>query len=1318
MACSIPYIDKQSLSETEKDRLKGIHITIIDKAKASGAFRGKDQLLARKLGFGAATKVVGQLNQEYGKKVVTLVKVKSTGNTEQFALKVNVLPLSNEQQGNLALRSTEQDDFLEEFFKIFPDRTEFQDEWRVNKYVERYAPIKEVTEPKVALEKALADEGNVEARKGIEVLLRNVDKIKAQILQIHNREGEYGHYNLDTHEIVLDPTTIEDTETARVTLIHELHHAYGIGVLENPVTDLEKGFARNVNRIFKELKEANPTSKLNGLKNEREFLADLASSREFRQSLRGTSLWSRIIRAFRRLLGQSDQYDKLLELYYIVLDQSENLQREVGGSRVSRKETRKKEHAATKKKLDALEQVINALNQRRERYASQGLGKKRQETERDIVSLQKLVTTNRNIAVIQAIIIIEREMMELQKGYDILEKDPAKINPDVLRNMGVQLSSYQVLESMVNDIRRNPAQYLGDTSKTGEFIKQINELRAKIHLLTEDVKDLNRKRVAHFVSDKTGDPKKNYETALERTEVADRDISWWSRLFETARGVADEFVVTVHRTLDQLYGKAHRDNVTEDLYRKDVREETVTYKTPTGANWRDNRVTFKSVGIVKAEEEYEAWLKKKGRSIDTLADKYAPILVKETLQQNSNGVRFISPLSEEGRKIMSIKEGSEDYPLRQYYETMVLGYLKSQEQIKNPVMRPGLRIPSIQRSLFEGLLSEKGIDKFKLFKEGFVHSIRRRSDDTDFRAVNENLEPIHYLPIRFTSRQDGVDGRMTTREVSLDIPSTVAIFMSEMRTREGMLKVQSDLELVKEVTGERKVVKATKRLDMPGIAGWLSRDRSAVHDPESGIVERKEGTESESYKMIETLLNRFLYGEYKKDAGDVTLFGKKVNIRKGVNALLKYSGLNIMLGNVAIPLTNMIVGEFTMFKEAVGGNLISLSNLKAGNAIYKDAALGAIADLGQREKQSKYGRLYTFFNPLGHDRPSTSLGIDHNWMRTTITHLFRSGGDIAEYKMSSEAVGAVLDRFKAIDKEGHEQSMYNSVEVDMNGKVKLLPGYTYKGAKELSEDNINEIRDYILRVYQIANGNYSRIDSPGATETIVGDLVMFMRKWLPEGIAARYKTRYYDESLQQEHEGYYISALAAFNGIFTRGEGLLPRMLDTVRVLTFFSASNPELLLLPNELNLSEEEKAGIIKLREAGIRKTLVDLYLIAGFTLAILAMSGGDDDDSYLLYMLTRVRREMLTFINPVNAWDVLRSPTVVMGQAKNLYKIIGDIGSSGWAAVSGEEQPIYKSGPGKGAYKLLYDIGRQTGIDGWLYQFDALDQKTRLMQGAGWR
>ena len=102
MACSIPYIRTQQLSETEKARLESIHIEIFKKAKESKAFREVgNRLQAVKSKYADATSFIGRINQEYDQPVSRLSPI-GNGNA---VLSVNVLPLANELQEVLFQRS-------------------------------------------------------------------------------------------------------------------------------------------------------------------------------------------------------------------------------------------------------------------------------------------------------------------------------------------------------------------------------------------------------------------------------------------------------------------------------------------------------------------------------------------------------------------------------------------------------------------------------------------------------------------------------------------------------------------------------------------------------------------------------------------------------------------------------------------------------------------------------------------------------------------------------------------------------------------------------------------------------------------------------------------------------------------------------------------------------------------------------------------------------------------------------------------------------------------------------------------------------------
>lgn len=95
MACNIPYIREQQLSETEKSRLEEIHLDVFRRAKESKAFRETaNRLQVVKSKYADATSFVGAINTQNKAKIAVL---KSIGNGNAV-LDVNVLPVAQEQQ--------------------------------------------------------------------------------------------------------------------------------------------------------------------------------------------------------------------------------------------------------------------------------------------------------------------------------------------------------------------------------------------------------------------------------------------------------------------------------------------------------------------------------------------------------------------------------------------------------------------------------------------------------------------------------------------------------------------------------------------------------------------------------------------------------------------------------------------------------------------------------------------------------------------------------------------------------------------------------------------------------------------------------------------------------------------------------------------------------------------------------------------------------------------------------------------------------------------------------------------------------------------
>lgn len=1205
-----------------------------------------------------------------------------------------------------------------------PFATSFNLEEAVNEYssdreaLNHYLPTIS-NAPKDVLERLRDRETDPLAKEVIDEMLKNVGKIsRTLIVKAPGVVGTVGGYVISANiEITVDKGNVSEAKISvsdlgfkddqmRHVLLHELMHAYSIGVIRDPKGEREESFVRNLRRLHADYKSRFPDDYAST--SPYEFIAELGSNTNTRNNvIKSPSLWARLIRLFRKLFGLKEQvgFDTLLSSLFDAVNGRDNL---IGAKNISLNFESKGPDPS--KKIDVFTQILSNFDAQKARLRSRGFKEEAKKIGREIEKLEAAQKNSRVNFVNRYLIKVTSEIDKLKTALDTLEAtaDPAKISPKVLYGMREQLISYDVLATLRDEVRKFPAVYTN--SLAGADLTKFNTLMGDVRTAESRLRSLRLDRVAWKIKE-TVDTPMTVEEIRDQLEVADRDISWANYEMDPGSDVPDVALQAIHQLIKGAYAEGDRKTF-DFLNNSEKKGVDVTYMEPEEFMTNNGdlaihsvprKFNYKAGSAIQVLERYEQWLKTQGIDSNSIVDKFTPILNTKTLGSET-GVELTSPTSKEGKRIMALAETN---PLRQFYENFVLGYLKSQESIPQH-LRPGLRVPSIGRGLFESWLRESGKGKLSVFKEAFLNDLRKRYDEVDYKAVDEAGNPQNYLPVRFIARQDGRDGRLSTREVSLDIANTITAFINETSTRAELDKVIADSELIKGLLEEREVVDETQRQAGTGIAPLLMRNQRAAASPRGKLQTRK-GINSYTYKMADRMLRRLAYGQFKKDEGSFKVFGQTIDARKFTDNVLRWTGLRIMLGNVAIPLTNLAMGEVALWKEAVGGNIVTKKQVAAGNRLWLGAAMESLRDLNNRQKQTKFGRFYTFFNPMDHSRPNQVSGIDSTWMRKTWENLTTSSP--VEFKLAVTSMGAVLERFPVTDKEGKQVSFYKGVEVDENGKISLIPGFTYKGSKSISSKDVDEIRDYTLRLYEYMNGLYAKLSSPGMKESTVGSLLLFMRSWLRPGFRTRWELKRYDPKFKNHIEGHYISALVAFNNMFNPKTGYLAGTAKALRLLSWMGVEDPNHLLLPDELALSENERNAIISMRQANIRKTLFELYLMAGLSLLIFGAFGGDDD-SYLKMMLARMRRETLTFLNPSTAWDVLRSPTVALRTVEDTGKILWHIVDAPADLLMDGKVDVYERGKNKGEAKWKADALKLVPIVGQLKQFDDIPTQTRLI------
>lgn len=1314
MACKIDYIQEAALPEVEKERLEGIHSYIESRAIATGIFHkinDRLQLIKKDPGnYAKFMKWSASVTKYYGKQVTHVGHV-TNNNT---ILRINVLPLANEVQ-------------TEMFVPEAPRQFLLQGETNLidNEIVSTLLP-EASNEPATILDRLIPHETNLESQQAMQVLRNNVDKINAKIeVTDQGMEGKLGLFEVtmvnDQPQTVIKINPKGDIESAselRQLIHHELEHAFTVGVLQNPVTPAEVNFNRNIERLTSEAQAR--FGNIQGTQNKFEFIAEVASNPDFKNQLRGLDLWSRFVRNVRNLLGLKDSYDKILETRSKIIDSLEDAQKNLApGAFAKEISTTEKEKVKGKKELSILEKIETSLKTRLKelkRHRGTAAGKNLAKDVKEISAL--IAQGEENLAIVSYLTTAIKEVDDLQKAYDKMDKNPEKINPNVIAPVLAQLKSYSILDELYSDFKNNTEKYVGKDGNAAQFLGTINRLRGDINNLKLDVNNLVPYVVANFIKENL-ETDKPYEEIVQDLKVAPRDINWWS-LWETRfSSMRDDTLRAFASRYGVIRKEAYRDTQ-EELYTNETKTVQVKYiKQSKGKNWTGTQ-SFKITGMFKALTDYEKWLKDNNKPHKTQREKADPILDQESFKEGSNGVQFIDPSSKEGQAILAIKEGNKDYPLRQYYETVVGGYLSSQEEIKLPSQRPGLRVPSIGRSLLEGFQAEKSVKgQLDLLKEQVLYNFIERFDNTEYAQVDQDGHVRRSVPIRYVSKQDGKDGHFKASEISLDVAQTTMMFRHEMHKYGELIDLQDTISLAEIQLSEREVM-LHKNSAGTGLTPLLSSEVEGI-PLASGKYATISGAQSNIFRAFEELRDREQYGILKKREGETAIGGKKITFSKAIDWLIGASGLRIMFGKIAIPLTNELAGELYMLREMTGGNLVNKNDYFYGQKMYLQQALPSLRDYAKRQKVTEFGKLFTFFNPMDNERPVHAIGIDSNWMKTTWNKIVHTGGSAVEYKLAVNTLGMVMHKFKVVNKEGEMVPMDQGVEVSDAGKITLKPGFKYAGKdgkstpkSTLENEDIDKIINYTLRLYQLMNGVYNTSDKPASHAYIAGRLVNFMRSWLPEGIAARWNTKTKDIGLDETTEGFYVSSLVAFNNMYSE-KGFVNGTLGSLKLLFWLEKQDRKLLLLPEERELPEQEQEDLIDMRRANMRKMLFEVAIIV--SLGILINAGFDDDDeSFAKYMLARIQREMQTFYSPMVAWDVLRSPTVALNTVQAMANVTTDFTKGGFFYLTGQEQPVLESGPYKGATKAEAALRKLFGDP--TKQFDDLNRKTDFVLSGGFR
>jgi hypothetical protein len=405
------------------------------------------------------------------------------------------------------------------------------------------------------------------------------------------------------------------------------------------------------------------------------------------------------------------------------------------------------------------------------------------------------------------------------------------------------------------------------------------------------------------------------------------------------------------------------------------------------------------------------------------------------------------------------------------------------------------------------------------------------------------------------------------------------------------------------------------------------------------------GKNTNLYEMVKTIVEMQVKGKTKKIQGRVVysktydengeLTEKAVNVSDLVDIGLKFNSILRIGFSPITAIANWMFGDISNIMEAIGGRFFGLKELQqATNMFYaqaytKDSVLFKLnEELNFLQELDDYNRV-------------DKIKLKGKFTTEQLQEGMYAPQKRGEFFLQTRVGMAVLI------KEGYIKDQ------------QLTDKWNNASAKEKEE-----LTDKIQRLNQKIHGRYTTRESAALSQGALYRLASQFRKWIPAALEDRFGENKWDNRLQVQIEGRYITIKNLAAELITNGGKL---------------ANGREL----TELELYN-------------LKKTASELIMWIGISVLYAFVHGGDDDKERrkkmwaktILTLLNRASGDLSYFYNP-------KSGTQLAKNAIPLAKTLEDIITAGayLPYAFGIEGSTYKSGSHKGHNKLAVKLANIT-------------------------
>lgn len=593
---------------------------------------------------------------------------------------------------------------------------------------------------------------------------------------------------------------------------------------------------------------------------------------------------------------------------------------------------------------------------------------------------------------------------------------------------------------------------------------------------------------------------------------------------------------------------------------------------------------------------------------------------------------------------------------KKLYEYILSEYLNDQN--KFPERRRSQHrfilpyVPKGATDQFGAYIREQGMGKgLWSSAKRFAKSKFTVEADREYDYIRENHKTIPQVFSR----------PIPNNEVSVDLLSSMLLFKKAAETYE----VQNELAAMSEAL-------------YSSVENMETYSRSVYGELfEAKAKFTKKTDKSNVSKMLRAFIDTVVYGE-TKDSDNPEL-AKLANSLMGFIAFTGLGGPFGVIANTA----NWLQGSAMVTIEATANQYFGANSYKNGQArAIKHMGSTMLKDALEPVSKSLTGQLIDafdaiqgdFYNQFGHKISQKNIKKHFD---TDKWFLLQNMG---EYQMQVAAMEALMSETKVKTNEGETVSLRDAYYLDLKGRLAIKPNIDKESMGPLINDLVPlNAQTRLHYINKEMHGVYNKLDAPIIKKKWWGSLLFFYRNWYVPGMKRRYKRASYIEEAGEWNEGMYRTF---FRALFTE--------FSTMAKAGFGWADADNQLYSPME---------------RANMRKTSVELAFI--ISLAMLTeflksmADAGDDDERHKFLQLAvisrRLNQEMSQFINPLDNFRTISSPTFALNTVRNMVKFVeiglGDVHS---LATEGDIQR-YKSDAGwfsKGDSKLMAQFFRVFG------------------------